>query len=108
MYEQTSSDRRHNIYRFKILLCCQYSNDFRSEIDHTLTFTIFVPDEKKAGGAYETITITDTVKRIDSIARKVVLMSTEGRGHMNRSIDFDKIISISGELVDYLDDSFEA
>lgn len=72
----------------------------------TLTFTVFVPDAKKTGGSYEII--TDAVKRIDSIARKVVLMSTEGRGHLNRTIDFDKIISISGELVDYMDDCFDA
>lgn len=68
----------------------------------TLTFTIFVPDELKAGGSYEEI--TDVVKKVETIERKVVLMSTEGRGGLNISIDFDKIIGISGDLVDYLDD----
>lgn len=67
-----------------------------------LSFTVFVPDKHKAGGSYETI--TDSVKRIDTVQRKVVLMTTEGRGHQNRTIDFDKIISITGDLVDYLDD----
>ncbi len=68
----------------------------------TLTFTVFKPDEKKAGGAY--VEITDAVKRVDTVQRKVILMTTEGRGQMNRTIDFDKIISITGDLVDYLDD----
>lgn len=67
-----------------------------------LTFTVFKPDERKAGGSYAEI--SDTVKKVDTVARKLVLMSTEGRGGLNRTIDFDKIISISGELVDYLDD----
>lgn len=68
----------------------------------TLTFTVFVPDDLKDGGAYEEI--TDVVKRIDITERWVVLMSTEGRAGMNKTIDFDKIIGISGDLVDYLDD----
>ncbi len=68
----------------------------------TLTFTVFVPDEKKAGGRY--IEITDVVKKIDTVYRKVVLMSTEGRGQINRQLDFERIVSIRGELVDYLDD----
>lgn len=68
----------------------------------TLTFTVFIPDQLKAGGSY--VEVTDSVKKIDSIARQVVLMTTEGYGKMNRTIDFDKIISISGDLVDYMDD----
>ena len=67
-----------------------------------LTFTVFVPDEHKAGGAY--VEITDAVKKVDMIYRKVILMSTEGRGRRNKTIDFDKIVSITGDLVDYLDD----
>ena len=67
-----------------------------------ITFTVFKPDEHKAGGSY--VEITDAVKKIDMIYRKVVLMSTEGRGRRNKTIDFDKIVSITGDLVDYLDD----
>ena len=80
-----------------------------------LTFTVFVPDEKKAGGKY--VEVTDTVKRIDTTARKVVLMSeNEAEGYrkeaesyrphgLNKTIDFDKIVSIHGDLVDYMDDT---
>lgn len=71
----------------------------------TLTFTVFKPDEHKAGGSY--LEITDAVKRIDTVGRRVMLMTTEGRGRMNKTIDFDKIISITGDLVDYLDDTME-
>jgi hypothetical protein len=67
----------------------------------TLTFTVFVPDQTKAGGSY--IEITDTVKRVDMTAKKIVLISTRASG-INNTIDFDKIIHISGDLVDYLDD----
>lgn len=68
----------------------------------TLTFTVFIPDQLKAGGSY--VEVTDAVKRIDTAERQVVLMTTEGYEKMNRTIDFDKIISISGDLVDYMDD----
>ena len=80
-----------------------------------LTFTVFVPDERKAGGKY--IEVTDTVKRIDATARKVVLMSEkEAEGYrkeaesyrphgLNKTLDFDKIVAIHGELVDYMDDT---
>ena len=78
-----------------------------------LTFTVFVPDERKVGGKY--IEVTDTVKRIDATARKVVLISekeSEGyrkeaesyRPHgLNKTLDFDKIVAIHGDLVDYMD-----
>ena len=68
-----------------------------------LTFTVFKPDEHKAGGSY--VEITDAVKKVDTVARKVILMSTEGRGRVNRAIDFSAIIGITGDLVDYLDDT---
>lgn len=78
-----------------------------------LTFTVFVPDERKAGGKY--VEVTDTVKRIDATARKVVLMSEkEAEGYrkeaesyrphgLNKTLDFDKIVAIHGDLVDYMD-----
>ena len=71
----------------------------------TVTITYFVPDEHKAGGAY--VEVTDAVKRIDMTARKVVLMSTEGYGKLNKTIDFDRIIDIHSDLVDYIDDVME-
>ena len=81
-------------------------NDVIADGNHPeLTFTVFVPDTRKVGGAY--VEVTDTVKKVDTAFRRVVLMSTEGKGNLNRTIDFDKIIRISGELVDYQDDVIE-
>ena len=69
-----------------------------------LSFSVFVPDEHKAGGRYETV--FGSVKKIDPVARKVILTSTdaEDRGSMNRIIAMDRIIEIHGEQVDFPDD----
>ena len=71
----------------------------------TVSITHFVPDERKAGGAI--IETTDTIKRIDTVYRKVVLMSTTELAGINKTIDIDKILGIKGELVDYIDDVIE-
>ncbi len=68
-----------------------------------LSITRFVPDTKKAGGAY--VTTTEQIKRIDAVRRKVILMKTQGKAGLNVEIDFDRITDISGELVDGLDES---
>ena len=70
----------------------------------TLTFTVFVPDKLKAGGKY--VELTDTVKQVDTVYRKLVLASTRDSG-MNNTIDFDKIARIKGELVDYMDETMD-
>ena len=67
-----------------------------------LTFTVFVPDERKTGGSYKEI--TDAVKRLDPVGRKVVLSNVSEIGRTNRTIDFDKILTIHGDLVDYMDE----
>ena len=66
-----------------------------------VTFTVFVPDERKNGGKY--VVIRDTVKRVDMVDKKVVLMSTQGYGRVNRTIEIDKIVGINGDLIDDLD-----
>jgi DNA polymerase II large subunit len=68
------------------------------DADHpVVTFTVFVPDEKKAGGKY--VEITDTVKRVDPVSRTIVLMSKRESG-LNKTIEIDKIVRIQSELVD--------
>ena len=59
----------------------------------TLTLTVFIPDASKSGGRYAQI--TDTIRRIDYAARKIILTSTEGRGRQYKTIDFDRIRDIS-------------
>ncbi len=59
--------------------------------------TYFVPDERKEGGAYSTV--TGAVKKMDAVQRLVVL--TDGT-----DIPMDEIIEISGAMFWSLDDSF--
>lgn len=65
-----------------------------------ITFTVFIPDENKAGGSY--VEIEDRVKKVDGVNRKVILQSKRERSGINESIDFDRIADISGDLVDYI------
>ena len=65
-----------------------------------IIFTVFVPDENKAGGSY--VEIEDRVKKVDGVNRKVILQSKRERSGINESIDFDRIADISGDLVDYI------
>ncbi len=70
-----------------------------------LTFTVFIQDAVKAGGSYQEI--TDTVRKVDTADRRVILTSKTEMNGMNQSIDFDAIVGIKGELVDWLDDAME-
>ena len=66
-----------------------------------VSFRVFVPDERKAGGRYEEI--ADAVRRVDPVGRKVVLASAEGNGRQYRTIPFENIVSVSGDLKDMPD-----
>ena len=77
-------------------------SDVIADGEHPLiTFTVFVPDERKAGGKY--VDTTDYVKRIDTVNQTVVLMKKRQSG-MNETIAFNRISDIHGDLVDYMDD----
>lgn len=106
--EARLTDRKLELEDYELELLNQklsLVNDVIADGHHpVLTFTVFEPDEQKEGGRY--VEITDTVKRIDTTGRKVVLMSTRESG-MNRTIEFDRIASVHGELVNYLDDCSE-
>ena len=102
--EARLTDRRIGQGDYELELLAQKLDRIHEETEKgrhpLLTFTVFVPDEKKAGGKY--IEITDSVKRIDIPFRKVILMSTEGYAKKNRTIDFDMISDVRGDLVDAL------
>ena len=58
--------------------------------DHPeVSVTYFVPDERKSGGAY--VTVTGRVRRIDEYRRRLLLMD-------GRNISLDEISDLSGEL----------
>ena len=67
-----------------------------------MSITYFEPDERKAGGKY--ITVTEKIKKIDPVARKVILMKQTGVTGMNAAIEIERITEIHGDLVDYMDD----
>ncbi len=67
-----------------------------------LSFTYFIPDEKKTGGRYDTITAR--VRRIDPANRTIILLPAENR-EIPEKLPFDRILSIDGPAVDNLDDS---
>ena len=56
-----------------------------------VTITYFVPDKKKAGGAY--VSVSGTVKKIDNYERMVILRN-------GTSIPIDDILHINGKLFD--------
>ncbi len=66
-----------------------------------LSVTYFVPDEKKPGGSY--VTAEARIRRVDTAFGKIELDSGNKK-ISGKKIEMDKIISIHGDLVDYLDD----
>ena len=70
-----------------------------------LTFTVFVPDDRKAGGAYADV--TGTVRRIDTAERAFVLAGAPEDGGQDRTVAFDSVVGISGESVDFIGDGTE-
>lgn len=58
-----------------------------------LSFTYFKPDEKKAGGAY--VTVSGAVKKVDDYERLVILQSGE-------RIPMDNLLDIDGEIFSVL------
>lgn len=56
-----------------------------------VTITYFMPDKKKAGGAY--VSVSGTVKKIDDYERTVILCN-------GTSIPIDDILHINGKLFD--------
>ena len=55
----------------------------------------FVPDDRKAGG--ETVTVTEVVKKVDPVSRRIVLARKKGLAGAYEEIDMDCLIRISLE-----------
>lgn len=66
-----------------------------------LSITYFVADEKKAGGKY--VTVRGKIKAVDTAFGQIQLNSSNKKVN-GKKIDIDKVLAISGDLVDYLDD----
>lgn len=59
-----------------------------------ISITYFIPDERKAGGAY--VTVTGTIKKIDTYEQNLIM--TEGQ-----IIPINEIIQLDGELFNGMD-----
>ena len=66
-----------------------------------LTLTYFLNDSMKQGGSY--VTMTERVRKIDSVGKKIQLFRTVGASKSYMELDMDKIKDISGELVNYIE-----
>ena len=103
--EERVTDKRMALGEHELLVLNQKLKLIAELVDEgerpEVTFIVFVPDERKDGGRY--VEITDVVKRIDMVEKKVILDSTEGYGRVNKTIEIDKISFIHGNLVDDLD-----
>lgn len=58
-------------------------------------FTLFVPDERKAGGSYREI--CEAVRQIDWVRRQIVLESRNERSGLNRRLDIARIVAFRVE-----------
>ena len=59
-------------------------------------FTVFVPDPYKAGGSRRSV--TDAVKALDRVGKKVVLESRRSGTGVNETLDVERITAIEGAL----------
>ena len=59
------------------------------------TIAFFVPDERKSGGSIATV--TEAVRRIDPVRRKIILAKKNGPAGAYEEIDMDRLIRISCE-----------
>ena len=66
-----------------------------------VSFTIFVPDERKAGGSYREI--SERVRQIDLAGKKIVLDRREGRGGLYATVDIARVLSICSPVTDGFD-----
>lgn len=66
-----------------------------------LKFTYFIDDIAKTGGSY--VCITERVRKVDNVNRKIQLYKTVGLSKSYMELDMDKIKDISGDLLDYIE-----
>ena len=73
------------------------------ENDHhpVLKFTYFIADIAKVGGSY--VTMTERVRKIDTVGRKIQLFKTVGTSKSYMELEMDKIRDISGDFVDFIE-----
>ena len=96
--QETLSEYEMEILNAKILLIADEIEDGRHPV---LKFTYFIDDIAKTGGSY--VSITERVRKVDIVNRKIQLYKTVGLSKSYMELDMDKIKNISGDMVDYLE-----
>lgn len=76
---------------YKLQMACDYPGE-----KPALTITYFVPDQRKAGGSYHTI--SGQIKKIDDYQKQVILMD-------KTRIDVDCILDIDGQIYEIANES---
>ena len=73
----------------------ELSESEKAELDYRLRMA-FVPDQRKAGGSYHTI--SGQIKKIDDYQKQVILMD-------KTRIDIDCILDIDGQIYELVNES---
>ena len=63
-----------------------------------VSFTVYVPDERKTGGSYQEI--NESVRQIDMTRQCIVLNRREGRGGLYATLEIGRVMAIRGDAVD--------
>ena len=66
-----------------------------------ISFTYFVPDEKKTGGRY--VTVYARPRRIDRAQGRIYLMDA-GKDSIPEFIQIDRLLSVSGSVIECMED----
>ena len=96
--QDTLSETEIEILNQKLSLIADVIEDgYKPEV----TFTYFVPDARKHGGEY--CSLTAKVRRIDIVNRQIALCTKVGVSGSYQKIEMDRVKDISGELVDHIE-----
>ena len=74
----------------KLQFLAEHSDD-RPNVCSNVAITYFMPDEKKSGGKY--VTVTGSVKRVDEYRRAVIMAD-------KTTVPIDRITGIDGDIFD--------
>ena len=96
--QETMSESKLEVLNQKINLIYDVLEDGYHPV---LKFTYFLDDLLKTGGSY--VTMTERVRKIDAINRKIQLYRMTGKSNRYMELDMDKIGDISGDLVDHIE-----
>ena len=87
---ESDLDRLDRKFRLLASLLADHQRPFVSVL-------LFVPDSRKAGGRYETV--TGSARRLDEYEKKLILLGS-GSPAREISLDLDRILDLSGDCLE--------